>query len=151
MRGERRFRFACDFDGRELPHAREKNIVMRAGVFHEESSAARVAENRGGDADFDGRTLFSRAGISLTRPSEGPGTIATPGKPGSAGILGVQTISPSSINPWFQSPGDRRARWASACRDELPPDARFAQFAANGLQARQHSRDVAVQDGYRNS
>ena len=42
------------FDGRELPHAREEDSVVVAGRFCEKGAAARIEENRGGDAEGNG-------------------------------------------------------------------------------------------------
>ena len=51
-----------DLDGGELPHAREKNFVVRAGIADEQRVAARIAKNGGGDADVDGFRLAARSG-----------------------------------------------------------------------------------------
>src|SRR5277367_1364414 len=53
---------ARDFDSGELPHAREKHVVVRAGIADKDRATARVAQNRGGDAYFHGGTLQARRG-----------------------------------------------------------------------------------------
>ena len=41
-------RVARDLHGRELPHAGKEDVVVRAGIFHQDRAAARIAKNRGG-------------------------------------------------------------------------------------------------------
>ncbi len=77
------------------------------------------------------------------------------------GARGVQTVAPSSIMAWFQSPGVAlggpalvaasgvRRKQCVRCRAERAPAARPAQIAANRAQARQHARDIAVEDRVR--
>ena len=55
-------RMACDFNGGELPHAREKHVVVGARIFHQDGAAARVAENCGGDFYVDRGALAAGGG-----------------------------------------------------------------------------------------
>ena len=53
---------ALHFDGRELPHAGKKNVIVRAGIFHEQCAALGIAENGGRDFDVDRGALLARCG-----------------------------------------------------------------------------------------
>ena len=53
---------ALHFDGRELPHAGKKNVIVRTGIFHEQCAALGIAENGGRDFDVDRSALLARCG-----------------------------------------------------------------------------------------
>ena len=55
-------RMARDFNGGELPHAREKHVVVCARIFHQDGAAARVAENCRGNSYAHGGAFDARRG-----------------------------------------------------------------------------------------
>ena len=62
VRGELGLGVASDFDGGELPHAREEHVVVRAGIADENGATARIAQDRGGDAYSYRRAFAARRG-----------------------------------------------------------------------------------------
>ncbi len=68
MRGELALRVSRNLDGRELPHAREEHVIVRARIPHEQRAAARIAQDGGGDRMRTAAGLRRGAGIVAVKP-----------------------------------------------------------------------------------
>ena len=72
---------ALHFDGWELPHTRKKDVIVGAGIFHEERAALGIAENGGGYFDVYRGALLAWCGnfmgealrVCFARAADGAG------------------------------------------------------------------------------
>ena len=96
---------------RHLPHAAEEPSLRPA---HEQHAAVLLDEG-GGDGHVDRRAAGAALRAARRRaPAACARQCLRTGQAGHAGLRGRQTVAPSSITAWFQSPGRSRSSSSSA-------------------------------------
>ncbi len=143
-------RMSRDFDGGELPHAGEENVIMSAGIADEEGTSARIAEDGGGDADLDGFWFAARRGNGAGEIASAGEAVLGDGACGAARILRRADGFAEFHEGLVPVAGRGMREKLIGCAPELAPAARGAQVAANGVEPREDAGDVPVEHGERN-
>jgi hypothetical protein len=142
-------RVVRNFDGGELPHARKQDAVVRAGILHQYRAGTGITKNRGGDSDPDSAALVAGSG-DFRCGAEGIG--AAPARGGTdfaaRGLRRADGLAQFHERLVPIPGGIARKPILRGC-GERTPAVWLAQIAAEGAQARENARDIAVEDGER--
>lgn len=148
--GKLGLRIARDFHSGELPHAREEDVVVGAGIADKNRATARIAEDGRGNAHFHGGRLATRGGNFFCEVASAS-TAAARDRTVSAArrLRGADRLAQFHEGLIPVAGRFRREEALSHCPKALPA-ARRAKIAANGGDAGEDAGDVAVEDRERN-